>query len=223
MDLSLILQIVLFTIFINLSIEKRRDCVSFENKLRHTLHTSPDPGLKHNGGEDIYNYSRKLEALINLQTQTELNAFYAYTNMAEYFRRFDMDLPGFNKYFSLAAAEELKHAQMFMGYQSTRGWTVRLMDITAPLPASFANGKEALRAALKLESDVTDEIMCMHDIGEQLDDPHFSDFIEDNFIGEQQTAMKELSTKIKTLERMADGNQNYGLAEYHFDKVINES
>jgi len=220
--LSFILQIVVFTIIYTYSHAKRKDCAYIENRLRYTLANGQDPSLTNNG-DDIYHYSKKLEGLINHQTRTELMAFYEYTNMAEYFRRFDMDMPGFHKYFSKAAMEELKHAQMFMEYLSKRGWSVRLLDITAPQPANYANGMEALKAALKLERNVTDEIMCLHAIAEKVDDPHFSDFLEGNFIPEQQAGMKELATRIKTLERMVEGTGNQGLAEFHYDKVINES
>lgn len=196
------------------------DCQVVRSRLTENLPKDEIKMKYKTSSDEIYDYSKKLETLVNYQIRAELSAFYAYTNMAEHFRRFDMDLPGFHQYFQDAANEELKHANMFMGYQAKRGGSLRLMDLQAPISPEWENGLEALKGALKLERNVTDEVMCLHKVASTIGDQHFIDFLEGNVIPEQYDGMKELSTKIKTLERIGKGQESHGLAEFHFDKTL---
>jgi len=170
--------------------------------------------------DDIYHYSKKLESLVNYQVKVELMAFYKYTDMAQTFRRFDMDLPGFAKYFEESAKEELEHAHAFMAYQAKRGGSLQLYSLPEPDTPELKKGMNALQYALKMERNVTDEVLCLHEVASNvIKDQHFVDFLESTVIPEQYDSMKELKTHIKTLNRMADDG-SYGIAEYHFDKIL---
>lgn len=57
------------------------------------------------------NYSQECEAGVNKQINMELYASYVYLNMAYYFNRFDVALPGFHTYFMKQSDEEREHAK----------------------------------------------------------------------------------------------------------------
>jgi len=192
------------------------DCQAVEDRITENIPVSKIKG----SNDGVYGYSKKLEALMNFQIKTEMGAFYEYTNMAAYFHRFDMDLPGFHRLFKEAAEEELKHAHLFMDYQNKRGGTVQLMALASPGKAKWPSGLDALHDALALERSVTHEILCLHKLASDLGDQHAVDFLETNFIPEQYDGMKDLATKIATLERISKNQQDYGLAEFHFDKTL---
>ncbi|KTG33692.1 hypothetical protein cypCar_00001519 [Cyprinus carpio] len=75
------------------------------------------------------NYDRDCEALINKMINLELFAGYTYTSMAHYFKRDDVALPGFAKFFKKNSEEEREHAEKFMELQNKRGGRIVLQDI----------------------------------------------------------------------------------------------
>jgi len=181
---------------------------------------TPDD-VKSEDVSDIYHYDKTIQDLVNYQIQQEMTAFYEYTNMAMFFNRHDKDYPGFSKYFHAAAEEELKHAHMFMKFQLKRGGALKLMSLPAPKKNTWINAVDVMGSALTLEKEVTTKILCLHDIGEILNDKDFADFLETNFIPEQYDGMRELQGHMKTLERMAGDNMNnIGLAEFQFDQKL---
>jgi len=169
-------------------------------------------------------YSWKLSHWVNLQIRHEMIAFYEYLNMSRFFHKYDQDRQGFAKYFYDAAMEELAHAHEFMNYQQMRGGEIEMWNLPAPTKATEArkggkawrNAKDVLVSAYKLEKDITAEILCLHKIAEEekYKDTDFLNFLEDKIIPEQYTGMKDLQTKIKTLERACPNDPDSQCAEY---------
>jgi len=186
-------------------------------------------------------YSWKLSDWVNLQIRHEMIAFYEYLNMSRFFHKYDQDRQGFAKYFYDAAMEELAHAHEFMNYQQMRGGEIEMLNIPAPTKATEArigkpgkpgwrNAKDVLVSAYELEKDITKEILCLHKIAEEekYKDTDFLNFLEDKIIPEQYTGMKDLQTKIKTLERACPKDPDSQCAEYptyemQFEEKLNDS
>lgn len=174
----------------------------------------------------IFAYPKDLEILVNHQILKEMNAFYNYLSMSQFFRQEDHFLEGFSKYFHDAAMEELKHAEMFMKYQAKRGGRVTLMDLPAPSKQSWRSAYHVLKAAMILEKNVTTEVLCLHQVAnDEYNDVDFVNFVEGEIIPEQYDGMRELTNKIKTLARMSSPRgkedfSNYGIAESMFDEKL---
>jgi len=192
--------------------------------LRNTIKSILSDDSEDEMSEDvskIYLYDRRIQDLVNFQIKQEMAAFYEYTNMSMFFNRHDKDYPGFAKYFQSAAAEELKHAHMFMKFQLKRGGSLKLMELPAPAENTWKNAVDVFDSAFELEKEVTSKILCLHDIGSKLNDKDFVDFLETNFIPEQYEGMRELQGHKKTLERMAGkSKKDIGLAEFQFDQML---
>jgi len=178
----------------------------------------------------IYKYDENLQELVNAQILIEMNAFYNYLGMSQYFKRYDQDREGFAKYFKSSAMEELEHAEEFMKYQHLRGGKVKLGEIPAVAPVEWKNAKEALKTALDLEKNVTDQVMCLHSFAvHRFDDSDFINLLEEKIIPEQYQSMKELQTHIKTLDRACpkstggDVCAQYPLYELQFDEMLRKT
>jgi len=227
---------LLATIFL-VTVSAERDCTKIINRIKNLSENSvkrfTGKSLEELGDyikrsdrtdssiSEIYPYDGVIRDLVNYQIQQEMSAFYEYTNMAMFFHRHDKDFPGFAKYFQAGADEELKHAHMFMKFQAKRGGSLKLMDLKAPKTANWKNAVEVIEEAFKLEKKVTEKILCLHDIGSQVNDKDFVDFLESNMIGEQYESMRELSGHKQTLDRMAGKDlANIGLAEFQFDLML---
>lgn len=87
------------------------------------------------------NYHSDCEKAVNSQIQLELEALYSYLSMASYFERSDIALPGFSRYFSKAAMEELGHVEALTNYQNKRGGKVIFQDIMKPAKDEWGSGE----------------------------------------------------------------------------------
>ena len=159
------------------------------------------------------NYHEDNEALINRQINMELYASYVYTAMAHYFGRPDVALKGHHEFFKKMAEEEHEHANKFMEYQNKRGGTVVLMDIQKPKQQSWSSPLEAFQMGLQLEKDVYQSLLELHASASKHNDPHLTDYLEEEFINEQVESIKEYADHITNLRRCGPG-----LGEYIFDK-----
>lgn len=223
---------LLFCVFITLGVvyaKKKLDCSWMKSRVDDN--DTKDSVLFTSNQEfitKIFNYPQGLETLVNHQIKTELHAFYNYLSMSQFFRREDHYLEGFSKYFHDAALEELKHAEMFMKYQAKRGGRVKLMDLPAPSRQHWGSAYHVLKSALTLEKNVTSEILCLHQVGdEDYHDVDFVNFVEGEIIPEQYAGMRELTNHINTFKRMSSGKDsnkhdfpNYGIAESMFDQKL---
>jgi ferritin heavy chain len=163
-----------------------------------------------------YNYHEDNEGLINRQINMELYASYVYEAMAYYFERYDVALKGHYNYFKKMSSEEREHANKFMEYQNKRGGTIVLLDIKKPQQQSWSSPLEAHETALQLEKDVYQALLELHASATKYEDPHLSDYIEDEFLDEQVKSIKEYADYITNLKRVGPG-----IGEYIFDKDLN--
>uniref|UniRef100_A0A8C2C377 Ferritin n=1 Tax=Cyprinus carpio TaxID=7962 RepID=A0A8C2C377_CYPCA len=162
------------------------------------------------------NYDRDCEALINKMINLELYAGYTYTSMAIYFKRDDVALPGFAKFFKKNSEEEREHAEKFMEFQNKRGGRIVLQDIKKPDRDMWGNGLIAMQCALQLEKNVNQALLDLHKVASEKGDPHLCDFLETHYLNEQVEAIKKLGDHITNLSKMDAGNNR--MAEYLFDK-----
>jgi len=159
------------------------------------------------------NYHQDCEVGINKQINMELYASYVYASMANYFDRDDVALPGFHKFFKKSSDDEREHAQKFMKYQNKRGGRVVFKDIQKPAKDEWGSPLEALQAALELEKAVNQSLLELHAVAARNNDPHMTDFIEEEYLKEQVESIKQISDFITNLKRVGPG-----LGEYMFDK-----
>jgi ferritin heavy chain len=159
------------------------------------------------------NFHAECEAGINKQINMELYASYVYLSMAYFFDREDVALKGFHKFFKKSSDEEREHAQKFINYQQKRGGRVVLQPIDKPSLDEWGTGLAAMEAALELEKTVNQALLDLHAVATGKNDPQMCDFLENEFLGEQVEAAKQLSDYISNLKRVGPG-----LGEYMFDK-----
>jgi len=160
------------------------------------------------------NYSKPAEDAVNSQINSELQASYIYHSMAAHFDRDDIALPGFRDFFQKSSNEEREHAQKLIDYQNKRGGRVVFKSIEAP-PQEWSSPLAALEAALELEKIVNEKLLKLHTVAEENNDPHLTDFIEEEFLEEQVNTEKDLADKITNLKRCGEG-----LGLYMFDKNL---
>jgi ferritin heavy chain len=164
-----------------------------------------------------YNYHEDNEGLVNRQINLELYASYAYTAMAHHFDRSDVALKGHHKFFKKMAEEENEHANKFMKYQNQRGGTIVLLDIKKPTQQSWNSPLEAHETALQLEKDVYQALLELHAFATTHNDPHLTNYLEEEFLDEQVKSIKEYGDYITNLRRVGPG-----LGEFVFDKELEE-
>lgn len=159
------------------------------------------------------NFHNECEAGINRQINLELYASYVYTSMAYHFDRDDVGLKGFHQFFKKSADEEREHAQLLMEYQNLRGGRILLQDVKKPERDDWNTGLDAMQAALQLEKSINQSLIDLHATASGHADAQMSDFLEDNFLKEQVTSIKQISDYITSLKRVGPG-----LGEFQFDK-----
>ncbi|XP_065133539.1 ferritin, middle subunit-like [Paramisgurnus dabryanus] len=162
------------------------------------------------------NYDRECEDLINKMMNLELHASYTYTSMAHYFKRDDVALSGFAKFFKENSEEEREHAEKLMSYQNKRGGRIVLQDIKKPERDAWGNGLIAMQCALQLEKNVNQALLDLHKVATEKKDPHLCDFLETHYLDEHVETIKKLGDHITNLSKMDAGNSR--VAEYLFDK-----
>jgi len=160
-----------------------------------------------------FNYHEDNEGLINRQINLELYASYVYTAMAHHFDRYDVALKGHHNYFKKMADEEREHANKFMEYQNKRGGTIVLLDVKKPTQSSWSSPLEAHETGLQLEKDVYQALLELHAFATKHNDPHLTNYLEEEFLEEQVKSIKEYADYITNLRRVGTG-----LGEYIFDK-----
>ena len=106
-----------------------------------------------------------------------------------------------------------------MEYQNLRGGTVKIGKLEdyhndylkvqdqSDVLSSFIK-------ALDMEQHVYKSLLEVHRVGQKVDDPQFTDFIEGEFLEEQVNAINEISKYISQLKRI--GNDGHGI--WNFDQ-----
>jgi len=154
------------------------------------------------------NWSEECENKLNEQINTELDASYAYMQIASYFMRQNVGVDKLVKYFSNASMEEREHAEKFIKYQNMRGGCVVFKPIK---PTEISLGEqndilEAFQITLKLEKQVNKKLLDLHDVADKKNDPQFQEFIESEFLSEQVEAIDKIA-KIISLIKRYNGDQ----------------
>jgi len=90
---------------------------------------------------------------------------------------------------------------------------VVLKDIQKPAKDEWGTPLEVMQAALELEKAVNQSLLELHTVAARNNDPHMTDFIEEEFLKEQVESIKQISEYITNLKRVGSG-----LGEYMFDK-----
>ena len=162
------------------------------------------------------NFHAESELKLNEQVNMELQASYVYQSMAFYFDRDDVALHGFSKFFHKQSEEEREHAEKIMKYINSRGGRIVLKDVKRPDLDEWGNGLSALQTALNLEKQVNASLLSLHAVASSHNDPHLSNYLEEEFLTEQVESIKQLGDMITKLNRA--GPQ--GLGEYIFDKDL---
>ncbi|KAG2455386.1 FRIM protein, partial [Polypterus senegalus] len=163
------------------------------------------------------NYHSDCEAAINRMVNMELCASYTYLSMAHYFKRDDVALEGFAKFFKELSEEEKEHADKLMEFQNKRGGRIFLQDIRKPDKDEWGSGLDAVQTALLLEKNINQALLDVHKVATDRVDPHLCDFLETHYLKEQVEIIKKLGDHITNLRKT--GSSSGGLAEYLFDKL----
>lgn len=163
------------------------------------------------------NFHADCENGINRQINMELYASYVYMSMAFHFDRDDVAFKNMKKYFLKASEEEREHAMKLMDYQNMRGGRIILEPIAKPEKDEWGTIKNAFEAALDLEKKVNQNLLDLHKVAGDRNDPQFCDFLETHYLEEQVKAIKELSDYLTNIERVGTG-----LGEFIFDKEFDD-
>ena len=129
------------------------------------------------------------------------------------------------EYFNKSSLEEREHAHKFMRYQNQRGGKVcfeTTYDINFNLIIENTENKSdvlcAFEKALEMEQHVYEELLKLHKVADENNDPQFSDYIEGEFLEEQITAIDELNVIISKLKLIRfDGISSIGSANSIFN------
>ncbi|KAI3648416.1 hypothetical protein MP228_006270 [Amoeboaphelidium protococcarum] len=164
------------------------------------------------------NWAQQTEDGVNSQINFELKASHAYLSMASYFGRDNVALPGFQKFFYEQSKEEREHAEKLIKYQNMRGGVVKLKTIDEPT-TEWKSARYAMEMALQMEREVNANLLKLHGIAAEQQDPQLCDYLEGEFLKEQVESIKQISDMLTQLERV--GNDGLGL--YLFDKELHAS
>ncbi|XP_057569786.1 uncharacterized protein LOC130839544 [Hippopotamus amphibius kiboko] len=162
------------------------------------------------------NYHQDSEAAIHHRINLELYASYVYLSRSYYFDRDDVVLKNFAVYFLHQSREEREHAEKLMKLQNQWGGQILLQDVKKPDRDDWENELNATECALYLGKNVNQELLELHKLATDKNDPHLCDFIETHYLNEQVKSIKELGDHLTNLCKI--GAPGSGTAEYLFDK-----
>jgi len=97
-----------------------------------------------------------LKYMLSKQVNLELQAFYTYASMANYFDRDYVALHGFHTFFQKAAEEELSHATQIMQYMNKRGVAVLFANLSVPCEHSLLTAENTVAYRPITECDGVD-------------------------------------------------------------------
>jgi len=163
------------------------------------------------------NFSKECEDAINDQINLELHASNIYLSLSSFFKHPDNYLENTYKFFEHNSDEERSHAKMFIDYVNKRGGTTCIKKIDEPdVDISNLNLLNAFEFSLDLEKKVNNNLLKLHQLASNMNDPQLTDFIEGTFLKEQVESQYELHTIVTNIRRCVS---NYGsLGEFIFDK-----
>lgn len=145
-------------------------------------------------------FSERTQEAMNQQLRLEIQAFYTYLAMSDYFD--SISLPGFSQWMFAQSQEEWAHAMKFRTFIQDRGGRVLLSEIAKP-PASFESVLEVFIQALENERAVSDSISDVYALAEEEKDFASQAFLN-WFVTEQVEEEKTMSDIIDWLKRIGD-------------------
>ncbi|MBD3399165.1 MAG: ferritin [Candidatus Coatesbacteria bacterium] len=154
----------------------------------------------------------KVRELMNQQITNEFYSGYLYQAIAAYFE--EQDLPGFAKWYTAQAQEEIIHGFKFYNHIIERGARVELGAIDKPT-VEWDSPLAALEAALEHEKKITADINRIYEAAEAEKD-YASRPILDWFVDEQIEEEDNATTNVQKFKMV--GEKGNGL--YMLDKEM---
>lgn len=137
---------------------------------------------------------------MNQQLNLEIQAFYTYLAMSDYFD--SISLPGFSQWMFSQSQEEWTHAMKFRAFIQDRGGRVRLDRIKEP-ESEFGSVLEVFQQALANEQMVSRSISDIYALAEEEKDFASQAFLN-WFVTEQVEEEKTMNDIIDWLRRIGD-------------------
>ncbi len=145
-------------------------------------------------------FSERTQEAMNQQLNLEIQAFYTYLAMSDYFD--SVSLPGFSQWMFNQSQEEWTHAMKFRTFIQDRGGRVRLGQISEPV-AEYGSSLEAFRQALDNEQQVSRSISNIYALAVEEKDFATQAFLN-WFVTEQVEEEKTMNDIIDWLKRIGD-------------------
>uniref|UniRef100_A0A7S2W0Q2 Ferritin n=1 Tax=Rhizochromulina marina TaxID=1034831 RepID=A0A7S2W0Q2_9STRA len=167
-------------------------------------------------------FTESSEVALNDHINVEYSASYQYQALWAYFNRDDVALLNIAEFFKKMSKEEAGHAREFQEYMNLRGGQVVLQDVQAPhhdfsATRDKSDALQAFERALGLEKSVYQNLLQLHALAGQNNDPQFQDHIE-GYLEEQVKSVKEFANWVAQLNRVGPSGQ----AVFIFDKEFKE-
>ncbi|ESO90359.1 hypothetical protein LOTGIDRAFT_178880 [Lottia gigantea] len=162
------------------------------------------------------NYEMKVNNHLRRQVTLELMASYLYQAYGSFFDRADIALPGVKKFFESSSKEERDHADGLVEYINKRGGNMQFEDVKSAVE-DWKHALIAMEDTLVIEKYVNSELLNIHKLASNNNDPHLTNFLEDKYLDEQVEAIKKLGEYITQLRRFKN---DYKLGEYIFDQRL---
>lgn len=145
-------------------------------------------------------FSERTKEAMNQQLKLEIQAFYKYLAMSDYFD--SIGLPGFSQWMFNQSQEEWAHAMKFRSFIQDRGGRVRLGEIAEPT-SEFDSPLDVFEQALDNEQLVSRSIGDVYAIAEEEKDFASQAFLN-WFVTEQVEEEKTVNDIIDWLKRIGD-------------------
>lgn len=154
-------------------------------------------------------FSERSQEAMNQQLKLEIQAFYTYLAMSDYFD--SVSLPGFSQWMFNQSQEEWAHAMKFRTFIQDRGGRVRLAEIAQPI-SEYSSALEVFERALENERIVSQSISNIYAIAEEEKDFASQAFLN-WFVTEQVEEEKTMSDIVDWVRRMVDSPQGLFLLD----------
>lgn len=154
-------------------------------------------------------FSERTQEAMNQQLKLEIQAFYTYLAMSDYFDA--AGLPGFSQWMFNQSQEEWTHAMKFRSFIQDRGGRVQLFDIARP-SSEYSSALEVFEQALQNEQIVSESIADVYALAEEEKDFASQAFLN-WFVTEQVEEEKTMSDIIDWVRRMVDSPQGLFLLD----------
>jgi ferritin len=154
-------------------------------------------------------FSERTQDAMNQQLKLEIQAFYTYLAMSDYFDA--VSLPGFSQWMFNQSQEEWAHAMKFRTFIQDRGGRVQLSEIRQP-KSDYSSALEVFEQALENEQVVSQSIGNIYALAEEEKDFASQAFLN-WFVTEQVEEEKTMNDIIDWVRRMVDSPQGLFLLD----------